>query len=34
VAIEPMTARVNALVEGRTQRVEPGGRFAAVFTLS
>ena len=34
VAIEPMTARVNALVEGTAPRVEPGGRFAAVFTIS
>jgi galactose mutarotase-like enzyme len=34
VALEPMTARVNALVDGSAPRVEPGGRFAATFTLS
>ena len=36
VAIEPMTARVNALVEGTVPRVEPGGRFAAtaIFTIA
>jgi aldose 1-epimerase len=34
VALEPMTARVNALVDGSAPRVEPGGRFAATFRLS
>jgi len=34
VAIEPMTARVDALVDGTAPRVEPGDRFAAVFSLS
>jgi galactose mutarotase-like enzyme len=34
VALEPMTARVNALVDGTAPRVEPGGRFAATFSLS
>jgi galactose mutarotase-like enzyme len=34
VAIEPMTAKVNALVDGTAPFVEPGGRFAARFSLS
>jgi aldose 1-epimerase len=34
VALEPMTARVNALVDGTAPLVEPGGRFAAAFSLS
>jgi galactose mutarotase-like enzyme len=34
VAIEPMTAKVNALVDGGAPLVEPGGRFAARFSLS
>ena len=34
IALEPMTARVNALVDGSAPRAEPGGRFAAAFTLS
>jgi aldose 1-epimerase len=34
VALEPMTAKVNALVDGTAPLVEPGGRFAATFSLS
>jgi aldose 1-epimerase len=34
VAIEPMTAPINALVDGTAPRVDPGGRFAATFSLS
>ena len=33
VALEPMTAPVNALVDGVTPMVEPGDRFTATFTI-
>jgi len=34
VAIEPMTAPTDALVKGAAPIVEPGGRFAAAFTVT
>jgi aldose 1-epimerase len=33
VAVEPMTARVNALVDGGYRLVQPGARFAATFRV-
>jgi len=34
VAIEPMTAEIDALGRGRTPVVEPGDRFSASFTMA
>ncbi len=34
VAIEPMTAAIDALRHGATPLVEPGGRFRATFTIA
>ena len=34
VAIEPMTAEIDALGRGTTPVVEPGGRFLAAFNLA
>jgi hypothetical protein len=34
MAIEPMTARINALGDDDAPRCEPGDRFRASFTLA